>query len=1383
MAYLEQSDARLLSDLANRKEFTIFTKSESAPSKSIIPRFLLRDVVGKESGLRLHSYQQFVDNFMNPNTPNTRLFMQWSPGMGKTIGSLSIALKFINYYNKMQSTGTQTIGSVWILGFSENIFRADLVKFPEFGFITESELQLMTKLRELIHQGSAYDAERLNELRMRINRRLSNRQGNGFFKFMGYRALLNRLFLARDKDIQMTSLTENEIAKLILEGKVALNKDLMIELRNSLLICDEIHDVYNSAEKNNWGVALQTILNYDSTIRAVFLSATPFNNSPTELIDLLNLLTPRDHFPEFKKADFFTPSEQLIEAKVPELYKILSGRVSYITNNDPKYFPAKGYIGEKIPGISYLKFIRSPLSNFHYKTYQQAFKESKTLGADSQYLIDFALPDPRVAKPWDAQGIYKTGDIRSLYVAPPAQWRNKYKLSYDAKNGVLGGDILNIKSGELETISAKYAHMLRDIQKLIENKGGKIFIYHNIIHNSGVLFIGEILKANGFISESANSVDSTRCAICGKERREHSKEQLIIGGVKSNKEELALMTSSPLIKERIPANQSVNFANEKYKYEVVDIKGVMCKRFSMEDAGITISFILDPHGISPRLPGSTPLGPQTITKRPKLNDLGEVLVSQADIFPTDIVLGKEREDIDNWRAAFKKYKFIPLSKYYLYLAGPNSPIRNMSKSEMLSIIGGMLDEIPELAKRFVTHGGVGTSPVNDASTHKYMPCRYTLIHSDESRKVINKNIEAFNSVTNVWGEHLMILVGGKIMKQSINLMAVQHLMIVGRPDNISAMLQINGRTVRTNSHIMLPPERRLVNMSIYTSSLPDGKLSYEEQKYREKIDAYKIIQRLELILHEVAIDKDINYNIIFQPQSELQKKQHYELGILPYAPSKKKKFNMSELNLETFNAYHWQEEVRSIRFILKKIFIEESPVWKYADLLRAVKGAEYNRDMAQITEGNFILALDSLLIKNEEKYIEPVVQNLHNATEAASLYKKLTNPLDKYIYMLGGQRYGIVHIGEYYMMMPIDSITGEPIIDVEMPFRISPMQTEYSARVKDYLLYDAQNNFSDKKTRFIAKWENVDVRNLELTVCDYGTDFHKKFAEECIEYIYNVWTNPTLNKSPHHVFYIKMLYYYDLRKMIIWAHILPDKLFARYKAYAEPFEEDIGKKYKSKDMGERSITASKGFLNMLKSSLNRDNLEWISTGMVNDFNKRLKESLEMFDGNKKVRSTKKVPANNLPVGHMIGDIPRFFDPTLRNGEGEWRDDITYLENTTQYKENSIIIGYDERTKTGIAVKFKLRSPIQNIKQYKDSRQIEKGALCVTKSKVYLRQIAKQLEIPEAEYSKDNVEEICSKIRLRLIYYELKARSSGSNIKYFYFLHEIKPETMLDDITK
>lgn len=1333
MAYLEQTDPNLLDDLDHRKEFAMYSNAIDDNTTSIIPRFLLRDIVGKENGLHLHSYQHFVENFMNPNTPNTRLFMQWSPGMGKTIGSLSIALKFINYYNKIQNSGAPMIGSVWILGFTENIFRSELIKFPEFGFISEAELQTMNKLKELIHQGSSYDLERLNELRMKINRRLSNRQGNGFFKFMGYKSLLNRLFLARDKDINMAALSENEIAKLIMEDKVVLNKEIMNEMKNSLLICDEIHDVYNSAEKNNWGVALQTILNSDPSIRALFLSATPFNNSPTELIDLLNLLTPKSHFPEFKKSDFFTPEEKLIENKKTDLYKILTGRVSFITNNDPKYFPAKGIIGEKIPGISYLKFIRSPLSDFHYKTYKKAFTEHTSLSSDSQYLVDFALPDPRETNSWNALGIYKTGDVRSVYSNVSAQWRSKYRLQYNAEEDILSGEILNLEHGDLPKISAKYARMIKDIIDLVSNKSGKIFIYHNVIHMSGVLFIGEILKANGFISESANSVDSTRCSLCGQPRRNHTKEQLM-AAIDGGKE-------------------------DKYVYDYIDINDVRCLKFGMATPNIKLSFLLDPYGFQPQLDDNQEAAN------------GRVLIKQQDIQPYDILMDRQRSDAKEWIKLLTNYQIRPFSKNYYYFAAPKSQVRKLDRIELLEVVGQMLNAMPDLAKRFRFAGGAADK------THRFMPCRYTLVHSKISRKTIYQNIDTFNSITNVWGDQLMILVGGKIMKQSFDLKAIQNLMIMGRPDNIPTMLQINGRAIRTNSHILLPPENRLVNISIYTTSLPNG-LSYEEEKYKEKVESFKVIQQLELILHEVAIDKEINYNIIFQPQSALQRQQYYELDILPYSLSKKKKYKLEDLNLETFNAYYGQDEVNHIRFLLKRIFIEHSPVWKYKDLLLFVRDMKgIGRDMSLVSEENFILALDSLLIKDNDKYVEPMIQNLNDAIESSSLYKKLTNPLEKYIYMLNGNRYGIVHVGEFYMMVPITP-TGDPIIDVEMPFRMGQVVAEHSVSVRDYLLYDMKSNYNEKKTKFIAKWENIDVRNLELSMCDYGTSFHKKFAQECIQYVFNVWTNPKQKKSNHHAFYFKMLYYYDMRKVIIWAHTLSDKLYANYKQWAIPVVEKLNNDKVGKTKSDNRMINS-GFLNLLKTSINRNNLDWISTGMVNDFNTKIKESLALYDGSVRRKKAKiQVPANYLPVGHFIGNIPRFYLPTAQEKD-EWHDDMTYLEKTTQYKENSIIIGYDDKTKTGINVKFKLRSPIQNIKQYKDTRQIEKGSICITKSKQYLRQIAKQLGLPESEFSKANVEDLCMKIRTRLIYYELKARQSNSNIKFFYFLHEIKPETQND----
>ena len=59
------------------------------------------------------------------------------------------------------------------------------------------------------------------------------------------------------------------------------------------------------------------------------------------------------------------------------------------------------------------------------------------------------------------------------------------------------------------------------------------------------------------------------------------------------------------------------------------------------------------------------------------------------------------------------------------------------------------------------------------------------------------------------------------------------MMIMSKPDNIPTLIQIIGRSVRNNSYAYLPPEMRNVYIRIYTSSLSDGSLSYEEFKYGE----------------------------------------------------------------------------------------------------------------------------------------------------------------------------------------------------------------------------------------------------------------------------------------------------------------------------------------------------------------------------------------------------------------------------------------------------------------------------------------------------------------------------------------------------------------------
>ena len=79
-----------------------------------------------------------------------------------------------------------------------------------------------------------------------------------------------KYLLIQDTNIILNNLDEDGILNAIKNKKILLNHSLLEQFKNSLLICDEIHNVYNSLEKNNWGIALQFILNHHPSIRAVF---------------------------------------------------------------------------------------------------------------------------------------------------------------------------------------------------------------------------------------------------------------------------------------------------------------------------------------------------------------------------------------------------------------------------------------------------------------------------------------------------------------------------------------------------------------------------------------------------------------------------------------------------------------------------------------------------------------------------------------------------------------------------------------------------------------------------------------------------------------------------------------------------------------------------------------------------------------------------------------------------------------------------------------------------------------------------------------------------------------------------------------------------------
>jgi hypothetical protein len=431
--------------------------------------------------------------------------------------------------------------NIFVLGFAgtRGAFIRELVKYPEFGFITIEERDELLRRQKNAESGLPDDLKLLHELYNHIKRRVSNKVLGGFYKFYGYQEFVNRLFTSETvKLIDLETEAKNSgrtledlIYSAIERGDIQVNKELLDSFRGgSILICDELHNTYNTNMKNNYGVAIQFILDSVPDVKFVGMSATPINNSPTEVAEVINYLV----LPHQKtaKKDLFSDNHNLREGAEVKIAGLVRGKISFLQDTNLKYFPRREYMGEmiKIPhevGLShklhagdtipYLPFIRCPMSPLHQKTLNDAVAESGSyhgLPADAYTLFDMVFPE----------GLYKTTETRSRIGAMTGS-----SLVYLAKSGntqyITGDFLLRENVGQYSTKAEKVLDILDEIfarAKGDPNKGEKVMIFHDRVRMSGVLLIQELLRMNGYVDETTIATDNTRCSICGATMKTHS---------------------------------------------------------------------------------------------------------------------------------------------------------------------------------------------------------------------------------------------------------------------------------------------------------------------------------------------------------------------------------------------------------------------------------------------------------------------------------------------------------------------------------------------------------------------------------------------------------------------------------------------------------------------------------------------------------------------------------------------------------------------------------------------------------------------------------------------------------------------------------------------
>ena len=135
--------------------------------------------------------------------------------------------------------------------------------------------------------------------------------------------------------------------------------------------------------------------------------------------------------------------------------------------------------------------------------------------------------------------------------------------------------------------------------------------------------------------------------------------------------------------------------------------------------------------------------------------------------------------------------------------------------------------------------------------------RYTFcVGSSELSPNNMDRLEGFNSPENAYGDYVRILLGSKVIGESITLLNVKQFHAITPHWNDSTIEQAMGRVIRSNSHASLPEEERIVDLYIHAAiiSEEDG---VDITKLNVCSEKQKNISVMEEILRKMAVDRYI----------------------------------------------------------------------------------------------------------------------------------------------------------------------------------------------------------------------------------------------------------------------------------------------------------------------------------------------------------------------------------------------------------------------------------------------------------------------------------------------------------------------------------------------
>ena len=1347
----------------------------------------------------LRKYQAFAKDTINPIFNSTRKLIKYDTGVGKTITSLVIAMMYISLVqSKFDDEDESFKYNIFIIGHTEDIFVRELLKYPEFGFITNNEKEVLE---------TTIDKDQYNELFNTYKKRIINRYKNGVFIFMGYTSFQHNMFP---------------------NGKI--NEVFLSKCENAMLIIDEAQSIYNSESNNTWGDTIMAVVNKYPDIILLLLSATPINSYPTEVVRLINLLntdsvTENDVF-TFKKNEL---GDMVIkDVNIALIQEKFMGKVLFIKNSDISHFARKEFIGSSIRNIDYLKFIRCEMPAIQYKAYklskkhlldeeklnlnrslkkeyehkQQELQNSDSIDINIDTDIDRHTFDTYMVNdivfPFDNEDgvLYQTKDFYKL--------KNAKKYGIEIIDKKITGSFF--KKENLQLYSAKKYKMIIDILNLCHDRiNGKGVIYNGRVGN-GIFIDAEILSQNGFVEYGMHPSTDTLCSICGVTNKNHIKiNKSVIESTNKNKfnpifsssfADKKIKSSSLFSKESIEElldekdNKNTGSTNNKNTdstnniYINNSIKNALHENNMLrlggskqkKESSVLKRFNLEP-SVSNNIPTYEIKNDIFVIHDDKISSsICKFEIESQNILVTKIydymLFGNNFEQIVNYfEPIFNKHYFlIPTDalndRTYYFLINKNL-IKNHNKGCVVANHFNIRKN--RLKTRAKIGGGHKSKPYINlrevSKIHDFKPLSYMLLYGSLDYNQKNQILNIYNRVENTYGDECKFIIGSKMIEESVNFMAVKHLFIQSKPSNISSLIQLFGRAVRDQSHKYLSDSERVVKIYIYVSSIPGfGDISNEELKYKENIDNYKKIQIIEKAINSVAVDSYEYEDLI---KKSLLKTPG--IGPLMFKPT----FKDPEF-IKNYNRFKhiisYDRKIELCKYIIETLFKDKCKVINIMNIIKIIKSDLFTIDYAgkEICEDTILFSIhlivntlnNSIITKDDVAGILKIYKNgmvktnyfLNDSeqikpkslpTNNYEVIDKNENILKNYhklysdlFIVFEPYKHNIIKEKDFIKLNDTEEFKHTSLI-IDMPYRQNQIHDSYIYNINS-IMDNFNNDYESQKNIMINKNKEIGIQEIIQDLSIYNDDFNNKFIDDVIMYVYKFWTSKNMDVILH-TFYMKMLYVYDSLGVIAWGDMLGTAFNNKYMSVYSKF---IGNDDIQKDIiSDHSLIGIKTY----------------RTNIISKFPRINKYSYDWYNS-----KFTKVSSAFLPIGHLYDSTPKI----IVNNEYKYVNDLI---NKVSYIENDIIIGYTQKKIKSFELEFKLREPSHTLIKYSDFRLNKKGSNCFSYPKDQLEQKCKSLNVDTSD-GKINV--ICNELYEKLIELEKKERVANTNIKYFYHFWEL-----------